>query len=59
MALALDPGTCACFGFGGSWFVLLFRQYPELVEHSIRYKVIDRIAMNTHHRTKPLWCFSC
>ncbi|MCP5488543.1 MAG: glycosyltransferase family 39 protein [Verrucomicrobia bacterium] len=52
------PGLLLALGIGLSWFLLLFRQYPELVDYFLKYELVDRIASNTHARAKPFWYYA-
>lgn len=51
-------GIPAALALGLSWFLLLFRHYPQLVEYFYRYEFIDRIATNVHKRSEPFWFYS-
>lgn len=52
------PGILVTLILSASWFVVLFRHYPGLLEYYVQYEFIDRIASNTHDRAKPLWFYS-
>jgi 4-amino-4-deoxy-L-arabinose transferase len=52
----LSPIGLACFApiaFG--WFVAADLRKPGLIEHLIRYEVVDRVATDLHHRNPGWW----
>jgi 4-amino-4-deoxy-L-arabinose transferase-like glycosyltransferase len=51
-------GLPLALAVGLSWFVLLIRHNPHLLDYFYRYEFIDRIATNVHKRSKPLWYYS-
>jgi 4-amino-4-deoxy-L-arabinose transferase-like glycosyltransferase len=52
------PGLLVAAAIGASWFIVLARQYPGLVDYFIKYEFVDRLATNMHVRSKPVWFYS-
>jgi len=52
------PGLIAAVTISASWFVLLFREHPGLLEYYYRNEFVDRIASDVHHRSKPFWFYT-
>jgi len=52
------PGVLVTLAISASWFVVLFRHYPGLLDYYYHYEFVERIASNTHHRAKPIWFYS-
>jgi len=42
---------------GLSWYLALISRDKTLFDYFFRYELIDRIASNTHHRSKPFWFY--
>ncbi len=51
-------GLPLALAIGFSWFLILFRQYPQLLDYFIRYEFVDRIASNVHKRSEPIWFYA-
>ena len=42
---------------GLSWYLAMFHHDKSLFDYFFRYEFIDRIATNTHNRSKPFWFY--
>lgn len=42
---------------GLSWYLALVHREKALVDYFFRYEFVDRIASNTHNRSKPVWYY--
>jgi len=40
-----------------SWFVIMIRSYPQLLDYFVGYEFIQRFGSNVHGRSKPFWYF--
>jgi len=52
------PGLLLAVIISVSWFFLLFREHPGLLEYYYRNEFVDRIASDVHHRSKPFWFYT-